>query len=161
MSRRLGLLGAAAGALSLVAVPSLTLLANPVADLPGRWAGWGSVTLSSGTNEQVKCVATYFRKDGGQLQQNLRCASTSYNIDASADLVVQGTQITGSWREKRYEAKGSVTGKVTDNGFAVRIQGETFSAEMTAVVASRCKQQLSILPKGLDVTKITMSLCKC
>jgi hypothetical protein len=150
-------------------IPSLFLatgaaapaFATPVNDLPGRWSGWGSVTMANGNSEQVKCVATYFVNGGGSLlQQNLRCASMSYKIDATANLKVNNGQVSGEWQEKTYAATGEVAGQITDDGFNLSIQGEHFSAAMS-VKTSSCKQSISITPRGFDISRISMGLGKC
>jgi hypothetical protein len=151
-------------------MPSLFLAATAAAapaaatsmnDLPGRWSGWGSVTMTNGNSEQVKCVATYFINGGGSsVQQNLRCASTSYKIDATANLKVDKGQVSGEWQEKTYSATGEVAGRVTDDGLNLSIQGEHFAAAM-AVTTSSCKQSISITPRGFDVSKISVGLGKC
>jgi hypothetical protein len=145
-------------AASVVAVPAS---ASPLSDLPGRWSGRGSMVMSNGISEQLKCVATYFVAGGGSsLRQNLRCASTNYKIDVTASLQVNGGRVSGEWHEKIYSADGSATGRVTGTGFNLSIQGERFSAAML-VTTSNCKQSVSITPRGLDVSEITMQLSKC
>lgn len=135
--------------------------AAPINDLVGRWSGWGSITLVSGVSEQVKCVATYFLEAGGtQLKQNLRCASTSYKIDATAKLNHANGQLTGEWEEKTHSAVGAVAGRFTDNGFNVSITGKAFTAAM-AVTTTTCKQSISITPTGFDITRINIGLDKC
>ena len=135
--------------------------AAPINDLVGRWSGWGSVTMNSGATEQVKCVATYFVEGGGtHVKQNLRCASTSYKIDATAKLNNANGQLTGEWEEKTYSAIGSVAGRFTLNGFNVSIQGPAFTAAM-AVTTTNCKQSISITPTGFDITRISIGLDKC
>lgn len=135
--------------------------ANPVSELAGRWSGWGSVKLANGTAEQVKCVATYqVEEGGGGLQQNLRCASASYKIDAVAKLNLASGQVTGSWEERTYAASGSVSGRMTGSGFNLSIQGANFSAAM-AVATSTCKQSINIAPNGFDITRIAIGLGKC
>jgi hypothetical protein len=154
-------LTAAATAGCLVIAMVTTAMAAPINDLVGRWSGWGSVTMNSGATEQVKCVATYFIESGGtQLKQNLRCASTSYKIDATAKLSNSNGQLTGEWEEKTYAAVGSVAGRFTGNGFNVSIQGPTFTAAM-AVTTTNCKQSISITPTGFDISRIHIGLDKC
>ncbi|MEW5964674.1 MAG: hypothetical protein AB1749_14070 [Pseudomonadota bacterium] len=149
-------IGLAAG--PAIAAPAL---ANPVAELAGRWSGWGSVKLANGTAEQVKCVATYQVDDsGGGLQQNLRCASASYKIDAVAKLSLSSGRVTGSWEERTYSASGSVSGRMTGSGFNLSIQGADFAAAM-AVATSPCKQSINIAPNGFDITRIAIGLGKC
>jgi hypothetical protein len=135
--------------------------ASPVTDLPGRWSGWGAVVLANGASEQVRCVATYFVNGGGSsLLQNLRCASASYKIDATANLTVSNGQVSGAWEEKTWSAMGSVAGRMTGDGFNLSIQGDTFSAAM-ALTTSSCKQSINIMPRGFDVSKISIGLGKC
>lgn len=130
-------------------------------DLPGRWTGWGAITLASGQSEQVKCVATYFVKDEGvRLEQNLRCASASYRIDAHAELDLVDDQVRGNWEERTNAASGSVTGRVTGTGFSLSIRGSSFTAAM-AVATSQCKQSINIAPEGMEVRRIAIGLGKC
>jgi hypothetical protein len=149
-----------------VAVAGLTAAIAParaatIDDLTGRWSGWGTISLPSGTSEQLKCIATYFINDGGAaMVQNLRCASASYKIDATAKLKLAGGVMTGEWEEKTYAALGSVTGKTTSDGFKLDIKGDKFTA-LLAVTSTNCKQSVTITPSGLDIAKIVISLGKC
>jgi hypothetical protein len=155
-------------ALAAIATQSALMLCGATAasaaiidDLPGRWSGWGTISLPSGSSEQVKCIATYFVNDGGaSLVQNLRCASNSYKIDATAKLANAGGALTGDWEEKTYAAKGSVSGKTTSDGFNLAIKGDTFTAVL-AVTSTNCKQSVTITPKGMDISKIAITLGKC
>ncbi len=156
---------AAAGSLAIgTLLGAMTVAAAapvPLSHLTGRWSGWGAITLSSGKSEQVKCIATYFVKNGGsKLEQNLRCASTSYRIDAKADLQVVSDQVRGSWEERTNAASGSVTGRMTGSGFNLSIRGDSFTAAM-AVSTSPCKQSINIAPEGTDVRRIAIGLGKC
>ncbi len=151
--------------LSLLAVLATGVVAAatpaPLEHLPGRWSGWGAITLLSGKSEQVKCIVTYFVKDnGGRVEQNLRCASASYKIDAKAELEVLRDQVTGRWEERANAASGSVTGRMTGSGFNLSIRGVSFTAAM-AVSTSSCKQSINIAPEGTDVRRIAIGLGKC
>jgi uncharacterized protein GlcG (DUF336 family) len=133
--------------------------AGPVEDLPGYWTGLGSITMSSGNTEQLKCVVTY-KVNGASLKQNMRCASAAYTINGIADLDVRGDKVTGKWEEQTYAATGEVTGRVVDGGFTLIIKGVSFTAGMT-VSGTNCKQQIAITPTGLEVAKIAIGLGKC
>ena len=136
------------------------VLAGPVADLPGRWAGFGQIKMASGETEQMRCVATYF-VDGAALKQNLRCASAGYKIDATANLkLTAGGQVSGDWEEKIWSTTGTVSGRMLDNGFNLTINGPGFSAAL-AMTTTNCKQTLSITPRGYEVSSISMDLGKC
>ena len=136
-------------------------LADPIDDLAGFWSGTGTVTLASGNNERVKCQVFY--KTGAsntQVKQTLRCASTDYAINATADLEVKGGQVTGNWEEKTYAVTGEVTGRYSGENFNLMIKGANFTAAMNLTLSS-CKQSINIAPKGLDVTKVSIGLAKC
>ena len=135
--------------------------AEPIDELAGFWSGSGSVTLAGGNTERVKCQVFY--KTAGsnaQFKQTLRCASTDYAINATADLEVKAGQVTGSWEEKTYAVKGEVTGRYTGENFNLTITGANFTAAMNMTL-SACKQAINITPKGLDVTRVTIGLAKC
>jgi hypothetical protein len=149
-------------AVVLWAAPSTHgVAASPIDDLNGYWTGSGSVVLSGGNTERVKCAVTYKVTDGGgQIRQSMRCASTDYKIEAHADLRVKGAQVTGNWEERTYSATGQVTGRYTGSNLVLAIEGANFSAAMN-ISLSNCKQSISISPQGLDVTRISLGLGKC
>ena len=151
--------GLAAAALFGV-MGSWAAFADPIGDLAGFWSGNGAVTLTSGNTERVKCQVFYKSDGNSQLKQTLRCASADYTINSTADLQVKGGQVTGSWEEKTYAAKGDVTGRYSGENFALMIKGASFTATMN-VTLSACKQSINITPKGLDITKVTIALAKC
>jgi hypothetical protein len=137
------------------------VLAGPVEMLPGRWTGWGKMTLDGGNTERVKCVATYFREKGGsELRHNLRCASTNYRIDAVAQLKVSDGRVSGEWQERSYVTGGAVSGRVKGDGIAVRIVGDQFTASMI-VDTGPCAQSMDIAPTGMGVRRIAVELKKC
>lgn len=135
--------------------------ATQIEGMNGYWSGNGSVVLANGNTERVKCAVTYrISENGTQIRQTMRCASADYKIDALAELRVKGERVSGSWEEKTYSATGEVSGKFADNAFALNIKGANFSAAMN-VSLSDCKQNISISPQGLDVTRISIGLGKC
>lgn len=135
--------------------------ASPIEALAGYWSGMGSVALSSGKSERVKCAVTYkISGSGSQIKQNMRCASPDYKIEAAADLRVHGSNVTGNWEEKTYSANGQVSGRVAGSNFNLSIKGAAFSAALS-LNTTECKQTISITPQGLDVTRIHLSLAKC
>jgi hypothetical protein len=134
-------------------------LADPIGDMTGYWSGNGSIALSNGKTERVKCNVLYKAGGDAQIRQTMRCASADYSINALADLRVKGGHVSGTWEEKTYAAKGDVTGRFGGDSFALSIQGASFSAAMNLTLSS-CKQSLSITPQGLDVTRVSISLAK-
>ena len=135
--------------------------AGPIEDLSGYWTGAGTVLLTNGSAERVKCAVIYkVGASGTQIKQTLRCASADYNINGAAELRVNGAQVSGNWEEKTYSATGDVTGRYTGSSFVLSIKGQNFTAGMNVGLSS-CKQSISITPQGLDVRRISMNLAKC
>ena len=110
--------GPAAAAVLATVLWSWVASADPLGDLNGFWSGSGSVVLSGGNTERVKCQVFYKAGEGNtQIRQTIRCASTDYTINALAELRVKGSQVTGSWEEKTYSARGEVTGRYSGESF--------------------------------------------
>lgn len=130
-----------------------------VQNLAGRWSGQGWVESSGGVREQVKCVTTYFLRNENAIEQNLRCASASFKVDAQINLKVAGSLVTGTWEEKGFSANGTVAGQVKTGGFNLQIKGDAFSANMS-VASGKGSQTLNITPKGTLITKISIGLNK-
>jgi hypothetical protein len=162
LQRRAGSVG---NALALAALATTMMAGQASAavnlqDMAGYWTGTGKVVLANGSSENVKCVVTYKVSSSG-FRQNIRCASQGFSFNGTAELeVTQGGAVTGNWTENTYSAKGDVKGKATDKGFSLAISGATFTAVMDATT-SACKQTLDIVPKGLEVTRISLGLGKC
>lgn len=138
---------------------SWVALADPIEELTGYWSGGGSVSLANGKTERVKCQVVYKADGASQVRQTMRCASADYSINALAELRVKGNQVSGTWEEKTYAAKGAVSGRYGSDGFVLSIQGANFSAAMNVTLAN-CKQSLNISPQGLDVTRVSIALSK-
>lgn len=150
-----------AAVVSFLVMATMSASASPIDNLPGRWSGWGSIKLSNGNTEQVKCVATYFVKNAGaSLRQNLRCASASYKIDAVADMTVTGNRVVGDWTEQTHSNSGTINGSITGDNFALAISGPNFTADL-ALTTSACKLSINLTPQNIDVTRIAIGLRKC
>ena len=64
---------------------------TPFERLAGQWSGSGTIELSGGTHESIKCRAAYdVLNDQRKLQLSIRCASESFNFDLRASAVYSG-----------------------------------------------------------------------
>jgi len=74
--------------LVFVSVESLAQSGQPFAGMSGVWSGKGTISLEGGAREAIRCRATYaVRSDGNALEQTLRCASDSYKIELTSNVV--------------------------------------------------------------------------
>lgn len=130
--------------------------------LEGRWMGWGWLELDSGDREPVKCRVTYDLGEGGKTAtQGLRCASATFKIDANASLTNTDGRISGNWRERTYDAEGTISGRATDKYMAMSLLGDNMSAGMSINSKSKCLQSVRIRPKGVNVKLISVNFERC
>ncbi|QUS42165.1 hypothetical protein RPMA_27605 [Tardiphaga alba] len=148
MLARHTLKAAAIGAtLILSATASHAQSAGPFTGLAGSWSGSGTVSLSDGTSEQIRCRAVYQVNGGMALKQNLRCASDSYKFELSSDVKSDGTQVTGSWSEASRNIYGNLQGSASGGQIDVFVEAAGFAANLTLTTKGN-KQLVSISSKG-------------
>ena len=111
--------------------------AGPFDQLAGSWSGSGTIDLSNGSHEPIKCRASYdVLEEQSKLQLNIRCASDSYNFDLRGSATYSAGAITGTWSESSRNAAGTLSGKVDGAGkvdgvgIQVVAKGPTFTANL-------------------------------
>jgi hypothetical protein len=145
-----------AAAVSVLMLGSWAALADPIADMNGYWTGNGTIALTNGKTERVKCQVIYRVDGGSQIRQTMRCASADYSINALADLRVKGSQV--AWKLGGRTLPGRF-GPLSGDELRAFHTGASFSAAMN-VTLSACKQSLNISPQGLEVTRVSIALAK-
>jgi hypothetical protein len=131
---------------------------RPFAGLSGKWSGDGSIALSNGTTERLRCDATYVESGGGDnLDQSLRCASDSYNFDLHISLEDNAGAILGNWSELRRSIQGGISGHASKGLIQVTTRGPSFTADVT--VATRgTEQSVKIRAQSGDLSQVTITL---
>ena len=118
--------------------------AGPFAPLAGSWSGSGTIDLSNGRHEPIRCRASYdVLEEQDKLQLDIHCASESYNFDLRASATYAAGAITGVWSESTRNAAGTLSGKVEGVGFQVVAKGPTFTANLNLVTRGD-KQSVTI-----------------
>jgi hypothetical protein len=133
---------------------------GPFGQLAGSWSGSGTIDLSNGRHEPIKCRASYdVLEEQNKLQLNIHCASDSYNFDLRGSATYAGGAITGSWSESTRNAAGTMSGKVEGVGFQVVAKGPTFTANLNLVTRGD-KQSVTIKSQDAqaDVQGATITL---
>src|SRR6201991_2295165 len=153
---------AAAGisaALLLSAIPSHAQAGGPFAGFYGNWSGTGTVALSNGTTENIRCRADYkVNASGMGLKQNLHCASDSYKFDLSSDVTSQGDRISGNWSEKSRNIFGNLQGTAGGGQIEVFVEASGFAANLTLRTTGN-KQTVSISSKG-EIRGVSITMTK-
>jgi hypothetical protein len=132
--------------------------APPFADLSGKWSGNGSIALSNGTTERLRCDATYVVTVGGEnLDQTLRCASDSYNFDLRVNLVDTAGVILGNWNEVSKNVQGGISGHDSKGLIDAMVNGQTFTASVK-VATKGTEQSVKIRAQSGDLSQVTITL---
>ena len=77
----------------------------------GAWNGEGSIGLSSGVTERLRCRSTDAVGGAGDtLQMDLHCKSDTYDFDLQINVTSDGGHILGSWNEATRGVQGGIEG---------------------------------------------------
>src|SRR5260370_2934543 len=116
------------GAALMLSVSAGHAQAGPFAGFEGAWSGNGTVALSDGTTERIRCKADYKVNGSGLgLKQSLRCASDSYKFELSSDVTSQGDRISGNWSEASRNIFGNLQGTAGRGHIYVFVQASGFA----------------------------------
>ncbi len=134
---------------------------GPFFGLSGHWSGSGTITMSNGAAERIRCRATYAVNGAGRaLQQTLRCASDSYRLDISSNVVSEGGALSGSWSEATRGVSGSISGRASGSSIVAYVAGAGFMARLDVRTQGN-RQSVSIRPSaGTDVSAVSIALHK-
>jgi hypothetical protein len=147
------------GAVLLMSISASHAQSGPFAGFDGSWTGTGTVSLSDGSNEHIRCKADYKVNGSGLgLKQNLHCASDSYKFDLSSDVTSQGDRISGNWSETTRNVFGSLQGTAGGGKIDVLVEAVGFSASLTLRTSGN-KQAVQISSKG-DIRGVTITMVK-
>ena len=128
-------LGIAALSLSLavcIADSSHAQSIAPFKRLAGQWSGSGTIDLTDGKREPIKCRASYaVLGDQRNLQLNIRCASDSYNFDLRASATYSAGSVSGTWSEATRLVAGTISGRADGDHINVVAKAASFSASLS------------------------------
>ena len=132
---------------------------GPFAGFDGAWAGNGTVVLSDGSTERIRCKADYKVNGTGMgLKQSLHCASDSYKFDLSSDVNSQGERISGNWREATRNIFGNLQGTAGGGQIEVFVEANGFAANLTLRTTGN-KQTVQISSKG-EIRGVNITMTK-
>jgi hypothetical protein len=150
---------AGVGAALLLSVSAGHAQSSPFAGFKGVWSGNGTVSLSDGSSERIRCRATYAVDGSGRaLQQTLRCASDSYKFDLSSNVTSQGNRIFGNWSEASRNVSGSLQGTAGGGQINVAVETVGFSANLTLRTSGN-RQTVQISSQG-DIRNVSITMVK-
>lgn len=132
---------------------------KPFVSMAGNWTGGGTIAVSGGVKERIRCRAHYdVARTGVALQLRLRCASDSYKFDLQGNVNYQNGQVTGNWSEATYGMAGRVSGSAKGGGQVdVRVESSAFSALLTMRTHGD-RQSISINAAGREMSQTHITL---
>jgi hypothetical protein len=146
-------------AMLLVSASAAHAQSSPFAGFDGTWSGTGTVSLSDGTSEKIRCRANYKVDGSGKaLEQSLRCASDSYKFDLSSNVTSQGNNVTGSWSEASRNVYGNLNGRAGGGQIDVFVEAAGCAANITLTTRGN-KQSVSISSKG-EIRDVQINMVK-
>ncbi len=150
---------AGVGAALMFSVAVSHAQSGPFAGFAGTWAGSGTVALSDGTTERIRCKADYKVNGSGLgLKQNLHCASDSYKFDLSSDVTSQGDRISGNWSEASRNIFGNLQGTAGGGQIEVFVEASGFAANLMLRTNGN-KQVVQINSKG-EIRGVNITMTK-
>ena len=154
------LVGVVAAAMAL-AVPFSSYAqdgGSPLMQMGGAWTGSGTITLSDGTRERLRCRSNY-QPDarGATMRLGLTCASDSYKFDLSGNVNYNAGQISGNWSEAAHNAAGNISGTATGGQIEARVEGPTFAAFLSMSTRGD-RQNVSIRAPGSAMQDVAIYL---
>jgi hypothetical protein len=143
----------------LLSVSTSYAQSRPFAGFDGAWSGNGTISLSDGSSERIRCRASY-KVDGTGLglKQTLRCASDSYKFDLSSDVTSQGNRISGNWSEASRNIVGNLQGTAGAGKIEVFVEAPGFNASLL-MRTNGSKQTIQISSKG-DIRGVSITMVK-
>jgi hypothetical protein len=133
----------------------------PFAGLSGPWSGGGTITMTNGATERIRCKASYaVNATGKAVQQSLRCASDSYRLEISSNVISEGGSLSGSWAETTRGVSGNVSGRASSAAISANVAGAGFTARVD-VRTHGDRQSVTLKPQGgTDVAAVSIALRK-
>jgi hypothetical protein len=137
--------------------PAAYAQSGPFAGLAGGWHGGGTVSLDDGSTERIRCRANY-AVAGPSMDMTLTCASDAYRFNLQANVVSQGSAITGSWSESTRNVSGSLQGRGGNGSFQVTAAAAGFNADIS--LSTRGSKQTVVMRADSQFRGATISLSR-
>lgn len=136
-------------------------IGNPFSKLIGTWSGGGTIVLSDGTKERIRCRAGYAPADANMmsLQLELRCASDSYNFQLNSNLGYVGGSISGDWAEFTRGISGTISGTAVGDRIQVVAESPMFNATLNFTTLGD-RQTVRMQSPGSEISEISISLIR-
>jgi hypothetical protein len=132
---------------------------GPFAALPGSWAGTGTITMSSGAKERIRCEGDYRLQSRTSVRLQLTCASDSYRFELRSETIAVDQTLTGTWTELTRRVSGQIFGRWAGPRIEIRAESQTFSALLDMTTRGN-RQSVLIRSPGSEMSAVSISLSR-
>jgi hypothetical protein len=133
---------------------------GPFSGMSGNWSGPGTISLSSGSKERIRCRANYNAETSGvTLEASIRCASDSYKFELQVSASYANGAVTGYWSEASRGVAGTLSGTASSGRIQANATGPYLSAKMLLTTRGN-SQSISIQSPGTEIANVSISLNK-
>jgi hypothetical protein len=133
---------------------------SPFEGFAGVWSGSGTIALSNGRTERLRCEAAYaVASAGSSLRQNLSCRSDNYVFELRTEVDYEGGRIAGRWSETSRNLVGRISGRAQNRRIDAVAEGSGFSAEIAMSTSGR-RQAVGIRSQGTELSRIAVELTR-
>jgi hypothetical protein len=133
---------------------------SPFEGFAGEWSGSGTIALSNGRTERLRCEAAYVvASAGSSLRQNLSCRSDNYVFELRTEVDYEGGRIAGRWSETSRNLVGRISGRAQSRRIDAVAEGSGFSAEIAMSTSGR-RQAVGIRSQGTELSRIAVELTR-
>lgn len=146
------------GASICLAVQAMAAPASAAAlfdKMRGTWSGTGTARFEGGRSESLRCNA-YYTGSGDVLKLALRCATSGNKIEMRGQLKASGTNVSGSWEERTFNAEGAASGSLGDASVNLRISGAVSGSLSFQLSGSR--QTVTLATSGTALRGLSIGL---
>jgi len=128
--------------------------------LPGSWSGTGTIALSNGTKERIRCRAAYrLGNSSATLLLGLSCASDNYKFQLQSAIAYRNQSISGTWSETTRQVGGAITGRIVGSQINARAESQTFTAILVLYTRGN-RQSISIQSPGSEMSEVAIALTR-
>jgi hypothetical protein len=133
---------------------------RPFEGMAGSWSGGGTITVSGGGKEPLRCRATHtVGQNNTSLSLSIRCASDSFKFELTSNVLENGGEISGDWKETSIGVAGSISGQAAGDRISAVASGGSTTAGISVITTGN-RQTVSITPQGAFITGVQIALSK-
>jgi hypothetical protein len=124
--------------------------AGPFKDFSGSWSGTGTLQVTGGNKERIRCTANYRGRgsSGSEVDIVLKCASDTYKFELSGDIRADNNaSVSGQWTERTRGIGGSLIGRARGERLQLHAESSGFAADIVMQTRDR-RQSVSIDSQG-------------